>query len=189
MKKSICVFCGSSTGLNDTYKNAAVKFAEQIVKEDLTLIYGGGNRGLMGIISDTVINTGGKVIGVIPEFLSEKKLGNTKVTELKVVCDMHTRKATMYKISDFFVALPGGIGTIEEITEILTWRQLFLHQKPCALLNINGFFDDFVNFLNKTVSEGFMNQTHLDNLIVEPEIEQLMNKLKNYICGAHVPKF
>ncbi len=189
MNKSICVFCGSSTGLNDIYKNAAEQFAKEIAKNDLTLIYGGGNRGLMGIISDTVINSGGKVTGVIPEFLSEKKLGNTNVTELKIVCDMHTRKATMYKISDYFVALPGGIGTIEEITEILTWRQLFLHQKPCALLNINGFFDDFINFLRKTVSEGFMNQSHLDNLIVEPDYKQIITRLKNYTCGGHVPKF
>lgn len=189
MNKSICVFCGSSIGLNDTYKFVAEQFAKEIVKNDLTLVYGGGNRGLMGTISDTVINNCGKVIGVIPKFLSEKKLSNTKVTELMVVQDMHSRKATMYKISDYFVALPGGIGTIEEITEILTWRQLFLHQKPCALLNINGFFNDFVKFLNRSVTDGFMKQNHLDNLIVESDYKKIIDKLKNYTCGIQVSKF
>ncbi len=189
MNKSICIFCGSSTGFNDTYRKIAQKFAKEIVKENLTLIYGGGNRGLMGVISDTVINSGGKVIGVIPEFLSDKKLGNTKVTELKIVCDMHKRKSSMYEISDYFVALPGAIGTIEEITEILTWRLLFLHKKPCALLNINGFFDDFIKFLQKTVCEGFMHQNHLDNLIVEPDYKKIIDRLTNCGDSPHVPKF
>ena len=180
MNKNICVFCGSSSGNNKIYETVAVNFAKEIVKNNLTLIYGGGNCGIMGIISDTIINDGGKVIGVIPKFLADKNLGSDKITEMKVVKDMHIRKKTMYELSDFFVALPGGIGTLEEITEILTWKQLSLHKKPCALLNINNFFDSLIEFLQTAVNNGFMKQSHLDNLIIENDYTQLINKLQNY---------
>ena len=177
MIKSICVFCGSSSGNNKIYKDSAVKFAKEIVKNNLTLVYGGGN---VGIISDTIIDNGGKVIGVIPKFLSDKNLGNNKITEMKIVSDMHERKKVMYELSDYFVAMPGGIGTLEEIIEILTWKQLSLHKKPCALLNVNKFFDYLIKFLQTSVNNGFMKQSHLDNLIIEKNHILLINKLKEY---------
>lgn len=183
MNKAICVFCGSSSGKDKTYETFAVNFAKEIVKNNLTLIYGGGNCGIMGIISDTIISNGGKVIGVIPKFLSDKNLGNNNITEMKIVKDMHERKKTMYEMADYFVALPGGIGTLEEIMEILTWKQLSLHKKPCALLNISNFFDYLVKFLQKAVNDGFMKQSHLDNLIVEDNYKLLINRLKEYKCN------
>lgn len=179
MSKSICVFCGSNFGNDKIYVENATKFAQEIVKNKLTLVYGGGNIGIMKIISDTVMSLGGKVIGVIPKFLNEHHLGNDKITELKIVADMHERKFTMYKLSDYFVALPGGLGTFEEITEILTWKQLFLHNKPCALLNINNFFDGFIKFLQRSVDDGFMKQIHVDNIIVERDYSKIISKLQN----------
>lgn len=180
MKNNICVFCGSSSGNSKIYKNFAVNFAKEIVKNKLTLIYGGGNIGIMGIISGTIIDNGGKVIGIIPKFLADKNLGNNNITDLRIVKDMHERKRVMYELSDYFVAMPGGIGTLEEIMEILTWKQLSLHKKPCALLNINNFFDYLIKFLQNSVNNGFMKQSHLDNLIIENDYTLLINKLKNY---------
>ena len=178
MSKTICVFCGSNRGYNKIYTDITKHFAIEIVKNNLTLVYGGGKVGIMGVLSNTIIDNGGKVIGVIPKFLNDMNLGNDKITEMKVVPDMHIRKETMYKMSDYFVALPGGIGTFEEITEILTWKQLNIHNKPCALLNINGFYDNYVKFLQKSVDEGFMKQLHLDNLIVEQDYTKLIDRLK-----------
>lgn len=178
MSKKICVYCGSNIGYNKIYSEVAEQFAKEIVKNDLTLVYGGGNVGIMGIVSDTIINNGGKVIGVITQYLNNKHLGNNKITELKVVPDMHTRKKTMYELSDYFVALPGGLGTFEEITEMLTWKQLNIHNKPCALLNINNFYDNFIKMLQKSVDEGFMKQIHLDNVIVEQNCAKLIDRLK-----------
>ena len=179
MVKSICVYCGSNIGYKNIYSEIAENFAKEIVKNNLTLIYGGGNVGIMKIISDTVINNGGSVIGIIPEFLNKHHLGNSRITELKIVPDIHTRKKTMFDLSNYFVALPGGLGTFEEITEILTWKQLNLHNKPCALLNINRFYDDFIKMLQKSVDEGFMKQKNLDNIIVEQDCAKLIDRLTN----------
>lgn len=179
MVKSICVYCGSNIGYNNIYSRIAENFAKEIVKSNLTLIYGGGNVGIMKIISDTVINNGGSVIGIIPEFLNKHHLGNSRITELKIVPNMHTRKKTMFELSNYFVALPGGLGTFEEILEILTWKQLNLHNKPCALLNINHFYDDFIKMLQKSVDEGFMKQKNLDNIIVEQDCAKLIDRLTN----------
>ena len=179
MSKRICVFCGSNSGYSKIYTDITKQFALEILKENLTLVYGGGKVGIMGILSNTIIDNGGAVIGVIPKFLNDMNLGNDKITEMKVVSDMHIRKETMYKISDYFVALPGGIGTFEEITEVLTWKQLNIHNKPCALLNINGFYDNYVKFLQKSVDEGFMKQIHLDNLIIERDYVKLIDRIKN----------
>lgn len=177
MTKKICVFCGSNSGYNEIYFETTKKFAMEIVKNNLNLVYGGGKVGIMGILSNTVMDNGGTVIGVIPKFLNNMNLGNDKVSELKVVSSMHIRKETMYDISDYFVALPGGIGTFEEITEILTWKQLNIHNKPCALLNVNGFYDNYIKFLQKSVDEGFMKQIHLDNLIVEKDYTKVISRL------------
>ena len=179
MVKSVCVYCGSNIGYNNIYSEIAENFAKEIVKNNLTLIYGGGNVGMMKIISDTVINNGGIVIGIIPEFLNQHHLGNSRITELKIVPDIHTRKKTMFDLSNYFVALPGGLGTFEEILEILTWKQLNLHNKPCALLNINHFYDDFIKMLQKSVDEGFMKQKNLDNIIVEQDCAKLIDRLTN----------
>ena len=179
MSKTICVFCGSNSGYNKIYTDITKQFAIEIIKNNLTLVYGGGKVGIMGILSNTIMDNGGKVIGVIPKFLNDMNLGNERITEMKVVPNMHIRKKTMYEISDYFVALPGGIGTFEEITEILTWKQLNIHNKPCALLNINGFYDNYVKFLQKSVAEGFMKQIHLDNLIVEKDYTKLIDRIKN----------
>lgn len=178
MSKKICVYCGSNIGYNKIYAEIAKKFAKEIVKNDLTLVYGGGNIGIMGIISNTIMDNGGKVIGVITEYLNNKHLGNKKITELKVVPNMHIRKKTMYEISDYFVALPGGLGTFEEITEILTWKQLNIHNKPCALLNINNFYNNFLKMLQKSVDDGFMKQVHVDNIISEEDCSKLIDRLK-----------
>ncbi|MBR3628334.1 MAG: TIGR00730 family Rossman fold protein [Elusimicrobia bacterium] len=178
MTGKICVFCGSNSGYNKIYIETAKKFAIEIVKNNFTLVYGGGKVGIMGILSNEIMSNGGNVIGVIPEFLNNMNLGNKNITEMKVVSDMHIRKKTMYELSDYFVALPGGIGTFEEITEILTWKQLNIHNKPCALLNINGFYDNYVNLLQKSVDEGFMKQIHLDNLIVEEDYTKIIDRLK-----------
>ena len=179
MTKNICVFCGSNSGYNEIYANVTKQFAREIVKNDMTLVYGGGKVGIMGIISKEIMDNGGKVIGVIPEFLNNMGLGNKNLTEMKVVSDMHTRKKTMYEISDYFVALPGGIGTFEEITEIITWKQISIHNKPIALLNINNFYDGYMNFLQKAVDEGFMKQSHISNIIVEKDCDKIIDRLKS----------
>ena len=179
MTKKICVFCGSNSGYNEIYANAAKQFAKEIVKNNMTLVYGGGKVGIMGIISKEIMDNGGKVIGVIPEFLNNMNLGNKNLTEMRVVSDMHVRKKTMYEISDYFVALPGGIGTFEEITEIITWKQLNIHNKPVAILNINKFYDNYINLLQKSVDEGFMKQIHVSNIIVESDCTKLIDRLKS----------
>ena len=178
MNKKICVFCGSNSGYNKIYTDVAKNFATEIVKNNFTLIYGGGKVGIMGTLSNEIMSNGGKVIGVIPEFLNNMNLGNKNITEMKIVPNMHIRKETMYNMSDYFVALPGGIGTFEEITEILTWKQLNIHNKPCALLNINGFYNNYVKLLQKSVDDGFMKQIYLDNLIVEEDCTRIIDRLK-----------
>jgi len=175
--KRICVFCGSGLGGKKIYADVTEKFAAEIVKNGLELVYGGGNIGLMGILSDNVKKHGGKVTGVIPEFLYNLKLGNKKADELKIVKDMHERKKTMYELSDCFVALPGGIGTLEEIFEIFTWQQLSLHCKPCGILNIGGYYDSLIEFLNKTAGDDFMKYDHLENLVIETDCDKIIPKL------------
>ena len=179
MDKKICVFCGSGCGNKKIYADITEKFAGEIVKNNLTLVYGGGNIGLMGKLSDAVLKKGGSVIGVIPEFLYNLNLGNKKANELKIVKNMHERKKTMYELSDYFVALPGGIGTLEELLEIFTWQQLSLHSKPCAVANIEGYFDGLLDFLDKSVNNGFMKHEHLDNLIIEDNYDKIIPKLRS----------
>jgi uncharacterized protein (TIGR00730 family) len=188
MNKTICVFCGSGYGNKNIYSDITKKFANEIVKNKFDLVYGGGNVGLMGILADTVIEEGGKVTGVIPEFLYNLNLGNKKISELKIVQDMHSRKKTMYELSDYFVALPGGIGTLEEILEIFTWQQLSLHAKPCALLNIEGYFDELLGFLNKSTQNNFMKRAHLDNLIIESDFNNIISKLVSCSINQNISK-
>ena len=149
--KSVCVFCGSLTGRGEIYRSAARRFGEEMARRGLTLVYGGGKVGLMGVVADAVMAHGGRVIGVIPRFLLEREVGHGGVTELVVVESMHERKALMSELADGFVALPGGFGTLEELAEVTTWAQLGLHRKPIGLLNVAGFFDDSARLAYGTV--------------------------------------
>lgn len=179
MTKKICVFCGANSGYNKIYVEHTKLFAKEIVRNNLTLVYGGGKVGIMGTIANEVMACGGTVIGIIPELLNNLNLGNKKITEMKVVSDMHARKKMMYETADYFVALPGGIGTFEELTEIITWKQISIHNKPIALLNINNFYDGYMKFLQKAVDEGFMKQSHISNIIVEKDYDKIIDRLKS----------
>jgi len=182
--KAVCVYCGSSPGLNPVYADAAKAFGDALVAENLGLVYGGGKVGLMGVIADTVMDGGGRAIGVIPELLLNKEVGHQGLTELHVVPDMHQRKKMMADLSDAFVALPGGAGTLEELFEVYTWAQLGYHHKPVALLNIDGFYDPLIALLQHTVREGFMRKTYLDLLQVDSDPAALIAKIKRYHAPA-----
>jgi uncharacterized protein (TIGR00730 family) len=178
--KSVCVYCGSSYGAKPVYAEAACGFGRALVDAGIALVYGGGKVGLMGVIADAVMEAGGRAIGVIPELLVNKEVGHNGLTELHVVPDMHQRKKMMADLSDAFVAMPGGAGTFEELFEVYTWAQLGYHQKPVALLNIDGYYDPLIAMLAHTVEEGFMRQTYLDILQVEAEPAALIARLKAY---------
>jgi hypothetical protein len=162
------------------YAEAARAFGRALVQADLALVYGGGKVGLMGVIADTVMAEGGRAIGVIPELLVNKEVGHNGLTELHVVPDMHHRKKMMADLSDAFVAMPGGAGTLEELFEVYTWAQLGYHQKAVALLNIDGFYDPLINMLQHTVDEGFMRQTYFDILQIDADPAGLIGKLQRY---------
>ena len=181
--KSICVFCGSSTGFHPIYKKTAYDLGRHIAEENLSLIYGGGSIGLMGVLANAVLEHGGKAIGIIPRFLYEKEVGHDGVSELIIVDSMHERKQKMAELSQGFIAMPGGIGTMEELFEIFTWAQLSLIKKPVALLNVNNFYDDVIHFLNKMVHEGFINDVTVKSLINSHNIQELIAKMMafNYI--------
>ena len=177
--KSICIFCGSSFGNNPEFKITATAIGKYFAENDIQLVYGGGNVGLMGALSHSVMNNGGKVTGVIPNFMMEKEWGDESVTKLHRVGSMHERKKLMSEIADGFIAIPGGIGTLDELFEIFTWKQLNLHTKPIGLLNVNGYYDSLIEFLNSIVENGFMKKETLDYLIVKDNIEDLIDSLFN----------
>ncbi|MBP7776382.1 MAG: TIGR00730 family Rossman fold protein [Acidobacteria bacterium] len=152
----ICVFCASTPGIRPSYAEGARALAGALASGGHTLVYGGGNVGLMGVLADAVLAAGGEVVGVIPHTLMEREIGHTGVTRLHVVDSMHERKALMADLSDAFVALPGGVGTFEELFEAITWTQLGLHRKPCGLLNVDGFYDGLLRFLDHAWTEGFI---------------------------------
>lgn len=154
--KSVCVFCGSSFGFDPGYEDAARATATAIVKAGMTLVYGGAKVGLMGVLADTALAAGGKVIGVMPEALKDKEIDHPGLTELHVVKSMHERKALMAEKADAFIALPGGAGTLEEIFEVWTWGQLGFHRKPLGFLNVHGFYDGLLSFLDMAGTQGFM---------------------------------
>jgi uncharacterized protein (TIGR00730 family) len=178
--KAVCVYCGSSPGASPVYTDAAKAFGRALVAANLGLVYGGGKVGLMGVIADTVMAEGGNAIGVIPELLVNKEVGHEGLSELHVVPDMHQRKKMMADLSDAFVALPGGAGTLEELFEVFTWAQLGYHRKPVAVLNIDGFYDPLITLLKHTVSEGFMRQTYLDMLLIDSDPAALIAKMQHY---------
>ena len=154
--RRVCVFCGSSHGVRPAYAAAARTLGRLLVERGLGLVYGGGNVGLMGVIADAVLEAGGEVLGVIPHALMAREIGHPGVTEMHVVDSMHERKALMADRADAFIALPGGVGTFEELFEAITWTQLGLHAKPCGLLNVDGFYDDLLGFLDHAWAEGFI---------------------------------
>lgn len=172
--ESVCVFCGSSMGRNALYLNAAAVLGREIAERGLTLVYGGGDIGLMGILAEAVLRHGGRVIGVIPQALVDREVAHHGVTELRVVNTMHERKAAMADLGDAFVALPGGMGTFEELCEILTWAQLGIHQKPVGLLNVAGYWQPFVNMLDHAVEEGFLKPAHRDLLLIDTDAARLL---------------
>ena len=177
--KSICLFCGASPGTNPAYRNAAAEFGAALAERDIRLIYGGGSVGLMGVAADACLAGGGKVTGVIPRMLMEKEVGHNGVTEMHVVETMHERKALMTEMSDGFVALPGGYGTLDELFESLTWLQLAYHTKPIGLYNVNGFFDGLITFLDHARDERFLRDLHRDSLQVDVNLAALITKLEH----------
>lgn len=178
--KSICVFCGSSMGFHPIYKKMANDLGKLFAMEKVQLIYGGGSVGLMGVLADAVMENGGRVVGIIPKFLYDLEVGHDGVSELIIVDSMHERKQMMAEMARGFIALPGGIGTMEELFEIFTWQQLAIIQKPVALLNINHFYDDMLQFLNKMVQQGFLKAETLDALIQTDNMHELLIKMKAY---------
>jgi uncharacterized protein (TIGR00730 family) len=177
---NICVFCGSSRGFHEKYMNHARELGEELVRQDLNLVYGGANIGLMKVLADTVLGLGGKVIGVMPRRLTEKEIVHSGLSELHVVETMAQRKELMAARSDAFIAMPGGIGTLDELFEALSWNQLGLMHKPVGILNTDGFYDDLLRFLEKAAEEKFLREEHLKNLIVDHSASSLIGRLKGY---------
>ncbi len=178
--KSICVFCGSNPGTNPVYMKTAEKLGLFLAEKGVSVVYGGGRVGLMGQVADTVMENGGKVIGIIPHSLAEKEVAHQGLTELHVVDSMHTRKAMMAEYSDGFIALPGGFGTFEELCEIITWAQLGFHSKPCGFLNIEGYYDPLVELFDKATREKFVRVEHRKLVLIENEIEKIFEAMINY---------
>ncbi|GAT31621.1 hypothetical protein TSACC_215 [Terrimicrobium sacchariphilum] len=174
---SLCVYCGSSFGISDAYAAAATELGTLCAQRGITIVYGGGGVGLMGLLADAALAAGGKVIGVIPYAMVAEERGHRGLTELIPVNTMHERKARMAELADAFVALPGGIGTLEEVIEAYTWLQLGLQIKPVALLNVGGFYDPLVSFLDHACGEGFLSPSHRDMLIAETECLPLLERL------------
>lgn len=180
--KSVCVYCGSATGVKLDYAIGAENLGRELLKRKMNLVYGGAGIGLMGKVADTVLAGNGKVTGVLPRNLFRTEVPHDALPEMIYVNSMHERKALMADLAECFVALPGGLGTIEELFEILTWSQLKIHQKPCAILNIDGYYDGLLGFMDYCVDQGFIRATHRDMLIVEEDPAVLLDR-----CEAFVP--
>jgi len=174
---NVCVYCGSNSGRDPHFTTIARDLATELARRGHTLIYGGGNVGLMGVLANTMLANGGRVIGVIPHQLAALELAHECLSELHVVADMHERKAKMAELADAVVALPGGMGTMEELFEALTWSQLGIHSKPCGLLNANGYYDHLMSFLDTTVEQEFVRAIHRDMLQVDSDVAVLLDKL------------
>ena len=187
--KSACIFCGSSPGARPQYTEATEDLAGLLVEHGITLVYGGASVGLMGRLADTVLSEGGEAIGVIPRALVEREIAHLGLTDLHVVDSMHERKALMAELSDAFVALPGGLGTLDELFEIYTWSQLGLHRKPCGLLNVEGYYQHVADFLDHAVAERFVREEHRDLLIVEAEPAAMLARLQGFDPATLSPKW
>lgn len=180
--RSLCVFCGSSKGNHDKFAEAAWKTGKLLAKENITLVFGGGQVGLMGVVADSVMKHGGKAIGVIPTFLSRKEIAHDGLTEMIVVDTMHQRKQRMADLSDGFITLPGGMGTLEELSEVLTWAQLGLHKKPIGILNVKEYYKPLLRFLDEMVDARFSLKENRDLLVTDEEPESLLEKMRAYIA-------
>jgi uncharacterized protein (TIGR00730 family) len=176
----LCVFCGSSRGSRPEYLEAAGDFGRMLAGEGIALVYGGGSVGLMGVLADAMLAAGGHVIGVIPHSLQLKEVGHRNLTELHVVDTMHERKAQMADLADAFVALPGGLGTFEEIFEIITWAILGIHAKPCGFLNVEGYYDELIRFLDSSHAAGFIRSQHRHMIHVENDSRRLLSLFRGY---------
>jgi hypothetical protein len=185
----LCVFCGSSSGGRVEYRAAAVRLGELLAARGIGLVFGGGHVGLMGVLADAVLRGGGEAVGVIPQALVDKELAHGGLTRLHVVGTMHQRKALMADLADGFAALPGGYGTADEFFEILTWAQLGLHGKPIGLLNVAGFFDPLLAWVERAVGEGFLRGEHRRLLVVAGDAEALLEKLLRYYAAPGLPKW
>jgi uncharacterized protein (TIGR00730 family) len=179
--KRICVFCGSNAGARSEYAEAARALATVLAERKLGIVYGGGNVGLMGVLADAALARGGEVIGVIPQKLVDKEVAHRGVTELRIVETMHERKALMNDLSDAFLALPGGFGTLDEFFEVLTWSQLGFHGKPCALLNVAGYYDGMLAMLDHAVTERFLRPAHRELVIADTDPLRLLQCLSAFV--------
>lgn len=175
----VCVFCGSSPGNVSSYREVAMDLGHRLAGQGIGLVYGGADVGLMGLVANSTLEGGGEVIGVIPRNLVVRELAHHGLTDLRVVDDMQERKDVMARLSSAFVCLPGGFGTLDELFEMVTWNQLGEHAKPCILLNIDGYFDDLLTFLDGAVAKGFINQQDRDGLLVCNDVEAFMSLLKD----------
>ena len=187
----ITVFCGSSSGFGDNFLAMARKLGAALAAENIGLVYGGANVGLMGAVADAVLKAGGRVTGVLPVFLRDKEIAHDGLTELILVDSMHERKTRMNELCDGVIALPGGFGTLEEFFEMLTWAQLGLHKKPIAILNIDGFYDPMIVLVQTMVDRGFLKAANQQMLIVSDDIDDLLNKMREYkapVVGKWITK-
>ena len=177
MMSRLCVFTGSATGTDPIYRRAADSLGRAMASRGIGLVFGGGRVGLMGVIADAVMSAGGEAIGVIPEFLEQREVAHASLTQLHVVTSMHVRKALMADLSDGFIAMPGGLGTLDELFEILTWSQLDLHSKPIGVLNTNGYFTGLLAFIDQMVDQGFVKAEYRDRIIVGDSPDTLLDRL------------
>lgn len=178
--KRVCVFCGSSTGAEPAYLHAASALGRALAERDIALVYGGASVGMMGALAATVLQAGGDVTGVIPRDLADKEVALTSLPDLRVVDSMHARKALMAELADGFAALPGGFGTFEEFFEVLTWAQLGLHHKPCGMLNVAGYYDRLMDFLDHAAAQHFVLPVHRDMVIIEENPDTLLDRFAVY---------
>ncbi|PON90432.1 Cytokinin riboside 5'-monophosphate phosphoribohydrolase [Trema orientale] len=179
--KRVCVFCGSSSGRRDCYRDAALELGQELVSRKLDLVYGGGSIGLMGLVSQEVHRGGGHVLGIIPKTLMRKEITGETIGEVRAVADMHQRKAEMARHSDCFVALPGGYGTLEELLEVITWAQLGIHDKPVGLLNVEGYYNYLLTFIDQAVDDGFISPSQRNIVVSAPNARELVQKLEDYV--------
>jgi uncharacterized protein (TIGR00730 family) len=177
---SVCVFCGSSPGNDPDYAAAAQELGRTLAERGTTLVYGGGHVGLMGVVADAALGAGGEVIGVMPRSLVDREIGHTNLTKLHVVRSMHERKALMSELSEGFIALPGGNGTLEEFFEVLTWAQLGEHAKPCGLLNVAGYYDPLLAVFDQMVDRAFLKREHREIVLVEEDPSSLLERFEGY---------
>jgi uncharacterized protein (TIGR00730 family) len=175
--RRVCLYCGSSPGTDPRYREAAANLGKAFAARNIELVYGAGSVGLMGVAAEACLAAGGRVTGVIPQLLMDKEVGHRGLTHLHVVNNMHERKALMTELSDAFIALPGGFGTLDELFEALTWLQLGYHTKPVGLLNVAGFFDHLIAFLTRARDERFLRELHFDSLTVDADLDALLSKL------------